>query len=196
MTNSCLLLSVGDDAIQAPKFSFEHQQVEDIQLELVYPGVSGHKMKEGEVFVWTTGDTAQFHNWLIEKPHGEESSWTLLINRVLEKDLSWQAFNIPTAHVFSIRLLANSDKNEVVEPRPRKKPSDTGFRNRELAWRNNNREALRALTGQWIALEGEEIIAHGPDLLRVDADAQAKGIKIPYLFYVEPEDKDVVVIGL
>jgi hypothetical protein len=58
------------------------------------------------------------------------------------------------------------------------------YRGRELEWRRTHGEVLRAFAGEWVVLEGEEIIAHGDDPIRVVAEARAKGIK------------DVVRIGL
>jgi hypothetical protein len=71
-----------------------------------------------------------------------------------------------------------------------------GYRTRELEWRKNNSDALRSFAGQWVALEGEEIISHGPDPVAVAADARARGISTPYIFYVEFLAKDVIRIGI
>lgn len=66
---------------------------------------------------------------------------------------------------------------------PRRTPT-TGYRSRELEWRQAHREVLRHYSGQWIVLEAEEIVAHGKDPQRAVAQARAKGIRIPYIFYV------------
>jgi len=71
-----------------------------------------------------------------------------------------------------------------------------GYRTRELEWRRNNAQALRRFAGQWVALEGEEIISHGPDPVAVAADARARGIRTPYIFYVDSLAKGVIRIGL
>jgi hypothetical protein len=41
-----------------------------------------------------------------------------------------------------------------------------------------------------------KIVAHGGDPVQVVAQARARGIKIPYLFYVEAVDEGVVRMGL
>lgn len=72
----------------------------------------------------------------------------------------------------------------------------TGYRIREIEWRRNHAEDLRALAGQWVALEEENIVAHGRDALEVVRETRARGIKKPYIFYVESVGDDVVQIGL
>lgn len=63
-------------------------------------------------------------------------------------------------------------------------PSGSGLRTQELAWRRTHRELLRNFAGQWVVLEGEEIATHGKDPQLVIAAARAKGIRVPYIFYV------------
>ena len=41
--------------------------------------------------------------------------------------------------------------------------------------------------GQWVALEGDRLISHGPDVLQVDAAARAAGIVSPFLEQVLEE---------
>ena len=60
----------------------------------------------------------------------------------------------------------------------------SGHRIRELEWRRAHREVLRNFVGQWVVLEGEEIVTHGKDPQQVVIEARAKGIRIPYIFYV------------
>jgi hypothetical protein len=62
--------------------------------------------------------------------------------------------------------------------------SAPGHRTRELEWRRTHREVLRNFAGQWVVLEGEEIVTHGKDPQQVVIEARAKGIQIPYIFHV------------
>ena len=75
--------------------------------------------------------------------------------------------------------LTESESSQI----PQRSPT-TGYRSQELDWRQAHGEVLRNYSGQWIVLEGEEIVAHGKDPCRVVAQARAKGIRIPYIFYV------------
>src|SRR2546425_3340638 len=44
----------------------------------------------------------------------------------------------------------------------------------------------REYAGQWLALDGESLLAHGPDLSEVATVARAKGVQFPLLHLVEP----------
>lgn len=71
---------------------------------------------------------------------------------------------------------------EPVQPHP--ELPTTGHRVRELEWRRTHREALCNFAGQWVVLEGDVIVAHGTDPQQTVIAARAKGIQIPYIFYV------------
>ncbi len=43
--------------------------------------------------------------------------------------------------------------------------------------------------GQWLALDGDRLLAHGVDLAEVAASARAAGVQFPLLHLVEPERK-------
>jgi hypothetical protein len=42
--------------------------------------------------------------------------------------------------------------------------------------------------GEWVALDGERLIAHGPDAMEVYAAAEADGAYLPMIKYIEPAD--------
>jgi len=42
--------------------------------------------------------------------------------------------------------------------------------------------------GQWVALDGNRLIAHGPDAEKVYAAAEADGAYLPLIDYIEPAD--------
>lgn len=71
-----------------------------------------------------------------------------------------------------------------------------GHRARELAWRLAHQEALRQYEGQWVVLEGETIIAHGPDLATAVAEARSRGVATPYVFYAQAEEQGKITLGL
>ncbi len=72
----------------------------------------------------------------------------------------------------------------------------SSFRNRELEWRRTHPEILKSFKNEWVVLEGEEIIAHGPNPIDVVATARAEGIKAPYVFYVESSSEGISKMGL
>lgn len=74
--------------------------------------------------------------------------------------------------------------------------SASGGRRIELEWRRTHREELLQYAGRYVVLEGEKIIAHGPDPRRVLAEARAKDIPIPYIFFVDDAPEDASRTGL
>lgn len=54
----------------------------------------------------------------------------------------------------------------------------------EQRWLRANEEAYR---GQWVALDGERLLAHGKDGRAVSKAARDSGIKAPFLAFVEDE---------
>jgi hypothetical protein len=46
----------------------------------------------------------------------------------------------------------------------------------------------RRYHGQWVALEGSEVVAHGEDGRTVASIARSKGVRSPFLFFVEDPD--------
>jgi|SRR5918996_1533515 hypothetical protein len=78
---------------------------------------------------------------------------------------------------------------------PSQNPATSGHRHRELEWRRTHREELRQFAGQWVVLEGEEVVSHGKDPLQVVAEARARGVRVPYVFYVgEPTDVNPITM--
>ncbi len=69
-------------------------------------------------------------------------------------------------------------------------------RQREQEWCRTHLELLHSYTGQWVVLEGEEIVAHGSDVTRLVKQARNRGIQSPYVFFVEPYDPGVAKLGL
>jgi hypothetical protein len=70
------------------------------------------------------------------------------------------------------------------------------YRHRELEWLRTHKEAVQKLAGQWIVVEGEEIVTYGDNPLQVVAEARAKGVQIPYIIRLAVTEKDEVRIGL
>ena len=64
-------------------------------------------------------------------------------------------------------------------------------REREQAWRRSNPEVVREYAGQWVVLEGEEIIGHGAEPAKIVQEARNRGIRSPYVFFVEPSGYEI-----
>ena len=54
----------------------------------------------------------------------------------------------------------------------------------ERSWINAHRDEY---LGQWVALDGDHLIAHGADARTVYQAARAQGVEIPYIDRVEPQ---------
>ncbi len=125
----------------------------------------------------------------------------------------WLAQGAPRAKLFAhglIQLLTtNYDtlKKEILASRTETKrgstgvvvtgPSPTeGFRQRELEWRRTHSRELQRYENQWVVLEGEEVISHGSDPAQVIQEAKARGIRKPYVFFVERQNENVITMGL
>jgi hypothetical protein len=58
-------------------------------------------------------------------------------------------------------------------------------RSKEMQWIEANRAAY---ADQWVAVEGERLIAAGPDPLKVFAVAKSEGVTVPFVVHVLPKD--------
>ena len=94
---------------------------------------------------------------------------------------------------------AGRRKGRRLEPSEEREPRlpEVKSRDHELAWRHSHRDELqRRFAGEWVVLEGEEVVAHSGDAAQAMEQARAKGIAVPFVFYVDSPRPDVVYIGL
>lgn len=64
-------------------------------------------------------------------------------------------------------------------------PSADDRRERERRWLDEHRDEY---VGQWVALEGDHLLASGPDGRAVYEAARAAGVRAPLVTRVEPRD--------
>lgn len=57
-----------------------------------------------------------------------------------------------------------------------------------LEWLRENRAAF---AGQWVALDGNRLLSHGPKGAQVHAEAKAAGVKSPLLERIPLEENDL-----
>ena len=74
------------------------------------------------------------------------------------------------------------------------KPPIVVSRQKEVEWLSSNARDLSSYEGQWIALEGTEIVAWGSDEVEVEMQARQKGIKVPFLIRIPSKD-DIPFVG-
>lgn len=65
-------------------------------------------------------------------------------------------------------------------------------RTKEMKWIDENRAAYR---GQWVAVEGDRLVAAGLDPLEVFSAAKVDGVHIPFVVHVLTEDPNPFVPG-
>src|SRR5437867_11786527 len=95
-----------------------------------------------------------------------------------------------------------NDKQTVAKSGRRKgKPKQTlpalnaSYRHVETRWREAHPEVFSPYAGQWIALQGEKIIATGLYLSGVICRARSHGIPSPYVFFIEA-DSNIATLGV
>lgn len=55
---------------------------------------------------------------------------------------------------------------------------------------------LEAYAGEWVVLQNERVIEHGPDLTRIVENARSRGIRCPRVLFVEPTRGRPIRLGL
>lgn len=66
-------------------------------------------------------------------------------------------------------------------------------RQQELQWIDENRSQVEKLAGNWIAVEGNQLIAYSPDFSTVLAETKRCGIGTPFIVFVpEPVTGETV----
>ena len=63
----------------------------------------------------------------------------------------------------------------------------------ELRWLGKQDKLRKKLAGQWVAVEGERLIAHGPRLKEVLQQSKAQGVEHPFVVCL-PEISDEAII--
>ncbi len=70
-----------------------------------------------------------------------------------------------------------------------KKPNGNRFRKLEMKWLSENDAFLREhYAGEWLALDGPRLVAHGKDLMAVIAQAREQGVDNPLLSCVQARE--------
>ena len=73
--------------------------------------------------------------------------------------------------------------------------STAGIRQRETQWLQDNKDWLEANhPGEWVALQGDELLAVGQDLQVVLETARQKGIEVPFIDAVRSKKYQGVVM--
>lgn len=68
------------------------------------------------------------------------------------------------------------------------------LREREVEWFVSHRGELQQYQNEWVAIEGNRIVAHGVSEVEVDRQARSQGIASPLVIYI-PGENEVPFIG-
>lgn len=60
----------------------------------------------------------------------------------------------------------------------------------------NGAANLEAYAGEWVVVQDEMVIEHGPDLAQIVENARSRGIRCPRVLFVEPSRARTVRLGL
>jgi len=94
----------------------------------------------------------------------------------------------------SIQQLPEPEREKVRQWLEDKRTSDgtggewqarAGRSEKSLRWLNENRQKY---LGQWVALDGDRLIASGPTAQEVYAKSKAEGVKIPFVELISEEE--------
>jgi hypothetical protein len=86
-----------------------------------------------------------------------------------------------------VKRLSADEQRELREALTREPlPSPTyDAHERARAWVESHRDEY---LNQWVALDGDRLLAHGPDAREVYLAAREAGVEVPYVERVEPND--------
>ena len=84
-------------------------------------------------------------------------------------------------------------KAKAQAPRP-SSMLDTELRSSEINWLTSHWAELKQYQNQWVAIEGNRIVAHGASEVEVDEQARSHGITTPFVVYI-PGKGEVPFIG-
>ncbi len=60
----------------------------------------------------------------------------------------------------------------------------------------NGAADLAAYAGEWVVVQNERVIEHGPDLTQIVESARSMGIRCPRVLFVEPSRGRPIRLGL
>jgi hypothetical protein len=106
--------------------------------------------------------------------------------------------NLEEAILDKVRHLPQAKQEEVLrfaDGLQRQHATDQGpnrDRATERLWIEQNRGAF---TGQWVAVEGDRLVAAGTDALKVFTAAKSEGIESPFVVHILSDDSQPFVPG-
>lgn len=100
------------------------------------------------------------------------------VSSILQQIAALNADEVAELRSHLEHLPANGSPTPAQLDRPATSKDEAAFK-----WIN---EHTSEYPGQWLALDGDRLLAHGPELAEVAATARALGVQFPLLHLVEP----------
>ncbi len=83
--------------------------------------------------------------------------------------------------------LAEEEKQKILSEKKAKKADSTDERTKfqlAMKWLAENRQNF---LGQWVCLDGDRLVAHGADAVKIYKEAREKGIEVPFVEHIVEE---------
>lgn len=103
-----------------------------------------------------------------------------LVNSLMEQ---LKALSAPEKRLIASQLMEQADNEEQAQILDL--PEDVRYRRREYQWIREHKEEY---AGQWVALEGDTLYAHGSSARQVLEEAEKAGAKLPFIARVHSPD--------
>ena len=120
-------------------------------------------------------------------PEGMSTSGFSLRETLRRSRATWSSPGAEIARLRAIHLAQTEAAETATEVLPT--PESSGFRQIEMSWLFSEPEQLREYCGQWVVVEGEQIIAVGNNQAEADALARERGVAVPFVVYVPTESE-------
>lgn len=85
--------------------------------------------------------------------------------------------------------LAEEERQKIISEKKAKKAKAKKEQEKfrlAMKWLNENRQSY---LGQWVCLDGDRLIAHGADAVKLYKEAREKGVEVPFVEHITEENE-------
>lgn len=117
---------------------------------------------------------------------------SVVVNRSEDPDSS-------KGHSYYLPLSSGSSVQWVRIPRGTGRPAQpaverlSSFRKQEMDWLEAHKNEFKEYENCWLAIDGDRLVAYGPKLSQVVAEAKRKGVNNPLTVFVPLEEKGISI---
>lgn len=88
-------------------------------------------------------------------------------------------------------VVANTERTRVAA---QPEPAEHETRMAEISWLSSQGELRKRLAGQWVAVEGQHLIAHGERLIKVLEESRSQGVEHPFVVCLPEADEEEIAV--